>query len=147
MDTSSITGTNREMNESSNTFHGHRCRSRWQSDGRADLATRGFVVLLYDRSAERSNEIALRGEIEQEYKDGTQRLARLAAVTSDIDKRGACVAVDLETGRPISEMNRIEQLQLGPNFCERDSVSPSIRSFLALGASLRGFGEKEKHGK
>ena len=50
----------------------------------ADLAARGFAVHLYNRTAERINEIALRGEIELEYEDGTHRLGRLAVVTSDI---------------------------------------------------------------
>jgi opine dehydrogenase len=50
----------------------------------ADLAARGFAVTLYNRTPERINEIALRGEIELEYEDGTHRLGRLAVVTSDI---------------------------------------------------------------
>ncbi len=47
----------------------------------ADLAARDFTVNLYSRSAECINEIALRGEIELEYKDGVHRLGRLAVVT------------------------------------------------------------------
>lgn len=50
----------------------------------ADLATRGFAVNLYNRTAERISEIALRGEIELEYEDGRHRLGRLAVVTSDM---------------------------------------------------------------
>jgi len=50
----------------------------------ADLAARGFAVQLYNRTAERISEIALRGEIELEYEDGAHRLGRLAVVTSDI---------------------------------------------------------------
>jgi opine dehydrogenase len=50
----------------------------------ADLAARDFSVNLYNRSAERINEIALRGEIQLEREDGTQWLAQLAVVTSDI---------------------------------------------------------------
>ena len=49
--------------------------------------TRGSKALpytLYNRTAERINEIALRGEIEIEHEDGTQRLGRMAVVTSDI---------------------------------------------------------------
>lgn len=50
----------------------------------ADLAARGFAVNLYNRTAERIQEIALRGEIELEYEDGRHVLGRLAVVTSDI---------------------------------------------------------------
>jgi opine dehydrogenase len=50
----------------------------------ADLATRGFTVNLYNRTAERIREIMLRGEIELEHEDGTRRRGRLALVTSDI---------------------------------------------------------------
>jgi opine dehydrogenase len=50
----------------------------------ADLAVKGFAVHLYNRTAERISEIALRGEIELEYEDGAHRLGRLAVVTSDI---------------------------------------------------------------
>jgi hypothetical protein len=50
----------------------------------ADLATRGFAVNLYNRSAERIKEIALRGAIELEREDNSHRLGRLALVTSDI---------------------------------------------------------------
>ena len=50
----------------------------------ADLAVRGFAVNLYNRTAERINDIALRGEISLEYEDGTRRLGRLGVVTSDI---------------------------------------------------------------
>ena len=50
----------------------------------ADLAVRGFTVNLYNRTAERINDIALRGEISLEYEDGTHRLGRLGVVTSDI---------------------------------------------------------------
>ena len=37
----------------------------------ADLAARGFHVNLYNRTAERIRETALRGEIELEREDGT----------------------------------------------------------------------------
>ena len=50
----------------------------------ADLAARGFEVKLYNRTAERIREIALRGEIELEREDGTFCVGRLATVTSDI---------------------------------------------------------------
>ena len=50
----------------------------------ADLAVKGFTVHLYNRTAERINEIRLRGEIDLEYEDGTHRLGRMAVVTSDI---------------------------------------------------------------
>ena len=50
----------------------------------ADLAARGFTVNLYNRTAERIKEIALRREIELEYEDGRRRAGRLAVVTSDI---------------------------------------------------------------
>ncbi len=50
----------------------------------ADLAVKGFVVNLYNRTAERINEIALRGEMEMEYEDGSHRQGRMAIVTSDI---------------------------------------------------------------
>ena len=50
----------------------------------ADLAVKGFTVRLYNRTAERVTEIALRSEIELEYEDGSHHLGRLAAVTSDI---------------------------------------------------------------
>lgn len=50
----------------------------------ADLAIRGFNVNLYNRTSERIEEIALRGEIELEYEDGRRRWGRLAVVTSDI---------------------------------------------------------------
>ena len=50
----------------------------------ADLASRGFTVNLYNRTAERIREIALRREIELECEDGTHRLGRLAVVTTDI---------------------------------------------------------------
>ena len=50
----------------------------------ADLAVRGFTVNLYNRTAERISEIALRGEIELQYEDGRRRLGRLAVVTTDI---------------------------------------------------------------
>jgi opine dehydrogenase len=50
----------------------------------ADLAVRGFAVNLYNRTVERINDIALRREVEVEYEDGTHRLGRMAAVTSDI---------------------------------------------------------------
>ena len=42
----------------------------------ADLAVRGFAVNLYNRTAERISEIALRGEIELEYEDGRHCLGR-----------------------------------------------------------------------
>jgi opine dehydrogenase len=50
----------------------------------ADLASRGFHVNLYNRSAERIREIALRGEIELERENGTFCVGRPAAVTSDV---------------------------------------------------------------
>jgi opine dehydrogenase len=50
----------------------------------ADLAAKGFVVTLYNRTAERIREIATRGEIALEYESGTVRRCRLAHVTSDI---------------------------------------------------------------
>ncbi len=50
----------------------------------ADLAAKGFTVNLYNRTAERINEIALRGEIDLEYENGASRCCRLAVVTSDI---------------------------------------------------------------
>jgi opine dehydrogenase len=50
----------------------------------ADLAARGYTVNLYNRSAERIKDIALRREIELEYEDGWRRQGRLAVVTSDI---------------------------------------------------------------
>jgi opine dehydrogenase len=50
----------------------------------ADLAVKGFSVNLYNRTAERINEIAWRGEIDLEYEDGTTRPGHLALVTSDI---------------------------------------------------------------
>jgi len=50
----------------------------------ADLAARGFAVNLYNRTPERVEEIALRGEIELEYEDSIHRLGRLAVVTSDM---------------------------------------------------------------
>ncbi|MCP4540791.1 MAG: NAD(P)-binding domain-containing protein [Chloroflexi bacterium] len=50
----------------------------------ADLAVKGFSVCLYNRTAERISEIALRGEIELEHVDGTHYLGHLDIVTSDI---------------------------------------------------------------
>ena len=50
----------------------------------ADLAAKGFRVSLYNRTAERISELALRGEIELEYENGISRCCRLAVVTSDI---------------------------------------------------------------
>jgi opine dehydrogenase len=50
----------------------------------ADLACRGFEVRLFNRSAERISEVALRGEIELEREDGTTCVGRLQGVTSDI---------------------------------------------------------------
>jgi opine dehydrogenase len=50
----------------------------------ADLAVRGFTVNLFNRSPDRIQEIALRGEIELEYESGICRLGRLAVVTTDI---------------------------------------------------------------
>jgi len=50
----------------------------------ADLAAKGFTVNLYNRTAERISEIALRGEIDLEYESGVSRCCRLAVVTSDI---------------------------------------------------------------
>jgi len=50
----------------------------------ADLAARGFPVNLFNRTAERISEIALRGEIELERENGTTCLGRLMTVTSDI---------------------------------------------------------------
>jgi opine dehydrogenase len=48
----------------------------------ADLAVRGFMVNLYNRTPARIKEIALRGEIELEYNDGIHSLGRLAFATS-----------------------------------------------------------------
>lgn len=50
----------------------------------ADLAAKGFTVNLYNRTAERISEIALRNEIELEYENGVVRRCRLATATSDI---------------------------------------------------------------
>jgi opine dehydrogenase len=50
----------------------------------ADLAARGFHVNLYNRTADRIREIALRGEIELERENGTFCVGRLATVTSDV---------------------------------------------------------------
>ena len=50
----------------------------------ADLAARGFHVNLYNRTAERIREIALRGEIELERENGAFCVGRLATVTSDV---------------------------------------------------------------
>jgi opine dehydrogenase len=50
----------------------------------ADLASKGFIVNLYNRTAERVREIAARGEIELEYENGTTCLCHLANVTSNI---------------------------------------------------------------
>jgi len=50
----------------------------------ADLAAKGFTVNLYNRTAERISEIALRGEIELEYENSVSRCCCLADVTSDI---------------------------------------------------------------
>ena len=50
----------------------------------ADLAARGFMVKLYNQTAEHISEIALRGEIELECEDGLHHLGRLAVATSDI---------------------------------------------------------------
>ncbi len=50
----------------------------------ADLAVKGFEVCLYNRTAERINEIALRGEMELEYEDGSHHLGRMGCVTSDM---------------------------------------------------------------
>ena len=46
----------------------------------ADLAAKGFVVTLYNRTAERINEISARGEIDLEYESGATRCCRLANV-------------------------------------------------------------------
>jgi opine dehydrogenase len=50
----------------------------------ADLAAKGFAVTLYNRTAERINEITARGEIELEYENGAARCCRLAHTTSDV---------------------------------------------------------------
>jgi opine dehydrogenase len=50
----------------------------------ADLASKGFIVNLYNRTAERIGEIAARGEIELEYENGINRRCQLANVTSDM---------------------------------------------------------------
>ncbi len=50
----------------------------------ADLAARGFVVNLYNRTPARIQEIALRGEIDLEYENGVSRCCRLNTVTSNI---------------------------------------------------------------
>jgi opine dehydrogenase len=52
----------------------------------ADLAVRGFTVTLFNRTAERIRDIAIRGEIELEYEDGTLRRGKMARATGDIDK-------------------------------------------------------------
>jgi opine dehydrogenase len=59
----------------------------------ADLATRGFPVHLFNRTAKRIAEIRLRGEIELEVEEGKNRRGRLELVTSDIAQalRGADV--------------------------------------------------------
>ncbi len=50
----------------------------------ADLASKGFIVNLYNRTAERIREIAVRGEIELEYENSVTRYCHLANVTSDM---------------------------------------------------------------
>jgi opine dehydrogenase len=50
----------------------------------ADLAARGHRVSLYNRTAERIAEMALRGEIELERENGMSCVGKLAAVTSDM---------------------------------------------------------------
>ena len=50
----------------------------------ADLAAKGFAVILYNRSVERISEIAMCGTIDLEYENGISRCCRLASVTSDI---------------------------------------------------------------
>jgi opine dehydrogenase len=50
----------------------------------ADLASKGFIVNLYNRTAERVREIAARGEIELEYENGTTHCCHMANVTSDM---------------------------------------------------------------
>jgi opine dehydrogenase len=50
----------------------------------ADLAAKGFVVTLYNRTAERIREIAVCGTIDLEYENGISRCCRLASATSDV---------------------------------------------------------------
>ncbi len=50
----------------------------------ADLAVKGFEVTLFNRTPERINEIALTGEIDLEYSDGSVRSGKLTLVTSNI---------------------------------------------------------------
>jgi len=50
----------------------------------ADLAAKGFQVTLYNRTAERIQEIAVRAAIDLEYESGNSRCCQLALVTSDI---------------------------------------------------------------
>jgi opine dehydrogenase len=50
----------------------------------ADLAVRGFAVNLYNRSADRIQEIALRNEIGLTYEDGRHKRGPMSGVTSDI---------------------------------------------------------------
>ncbi len=52
----------------------------------ADLGARGFCVNLYNRTAHRISEIALRGEIELDCEDGSCCVGRLNVVTSDISE-------------------------------------------------------------
>ncbi|MDY7076274.1 MAG: NAD/NADP octopine/nopaline dehydrogenase family protein [Chloroflexota bacterium] len=50
----------------------------------ADLAAKGFVVNLYNRTAEHIGEVAARGAIDLEYESSISRCCRLTGVTSDI---------------------------------------------------------------
>jgi opine dehydrogenase len=50
----------------------------------ADLTAKGFTVTLYNRTAERISEIAVRREIDLEYESGISRCCSLAVVTSDM---------------------------------------------------------------
>jgi opine dehydrogenase len=50
----------------------------------ADLAAKGFVVNLYNRTADHIREITARGEIELEFESGMTRPCPLAVVTSNI---------------------------------------------------------------
>jgi opine dehydrogenase len=50
----------------------------------ADLAAKGFAVTLYNRTAERINEIVTCGTIDLEYEDGITRCCGLALATSEI---------------------------------------------------------------
>ena len=50
----------------------------------ADLAAKGFAVSLYNRTAERINEIVACGTIDLEYEDGISRCCPLTLATSEM---------------------------------------------------------------